>query len=144
VVIKLKEINVVGVAFIKEGKLLIVQSVRSSKNNTWTLVGGGVNEGESVVEAAIREVSEEIHNGFTIREEDLKPLMSFKECASSDPNTSIIMTMFLCTKEIDVYLSADFEILKYHWYKLGESQFKISSAIRDHFLPFAINEGLMY
>lgn len=137
--------NVVGIAFIKDGKLLIVQSVRSSKNNIWTMVGGGVEEGESEVEAAIREVSEEIHNGFTISEEDLKPVMCFKESASSDPNLSIMMTIFICSKSLEhVYLTPDFEILKYHWYKLGDTNYKISSAIRDHFIPFAVNEGLMY
>ena len=136
--------NVVGVAFIKDGKLLILQSVRSSKNNIWTLVGGGVEDGETEVEAAIREVREEIHNGFEIHEEDLIPVMCFKEAASSDPELTIIMTMFICTKEIDTYFSPDFEILRYHWYKLGESKYKISSAIRDHFIPFAVNEGLMY
>ena len=136
--------KVVGIAFINDGKLLIVQSVRSSHNNIWTMIGGGIEDGETEVEAAIREVSEEIHNGFTIHEEDLKPVMSFKESAASDPELEIIMTMFICTKPIDVALSPDFEILKYHWYKLGESDYKISSAIRDHFIPFAVNEGLMY
>ena len=96
-----KEKKVVGVAFIKDGKILIVQSVRSSKNNIWTLVGGGVEDGETEVEAAIREVREEIHNGFEIHEEDLIPVMCFKEAASSDPELTIIMTMFICTKEID-------------------------------------------
>lgn len=136
--------RVVGVAFIHEGKLLIVQSVRSSKNNIWTLVGGGVEIGETEVEAAIREVREEIHNGFEIKEEDLKPLMCFKECASSDPTLTIIMTMFICKKSLDeTYFSSDLEILKYHWYKLGEKNYKISSAIRDHFIPFAVAEGLL-
>lgn len=139
-----KEKKVVGVAFIEDGKLLIVQSVRSSKNNVWTLVGGGVEEGETEVEAAIREVGEEIHNNFTIKEEDLRPLMSFKECASSDPDLDIVMTMFICTKKIDVSFSRDNEILHYHWYKLGDTNYKISSAIRDHFIPFAVNEGLLY
>ena len=137
--------RVVGIAFIKDGKLLIVQSVRSSKNNIWTLIGGGVEKGESDVEAAIREVREEIHNGFEIKEEDLKPVMSFKETAASDPDLMIVMTMFICTKSLDnVPLSSDFEILKYHWYKVGDNTYKISSAIRDHFLPFAISEGLIY
>ena len=140
----MKEKKTVGVAFIKDGKLLIVQSVRSSKGNTWTLVGGGVNDGETEVEAAIREVSEEIHNGFEIREEDLVPLMCFKESASSDPNIDILMTLFLCQKPIDTALSSDFEILHYHWYKLGEAEYQLSSAIRDHFIPFAISEGLLY
>lgn len=137
--------RVVGVAFIKDGKLLIIQSVRSSKNNIWTLVGGGVEDGETEVEGAIREVREEIHNGFSVLEEDLKPLMCFQECAASDPSLTIQMTIFLCNKSLDnVCLSADFEVLKYHWYKIGETHYKISSAIRDHFLPFAISEGLIF
>ena len=137
--------KVVGVAFIQDGKILIVQSVRSSKNNIWTLVGGGVDEGETEVEAAIREVREEIHSGFEIKEEDLKPVMCFKEAAASDPELQIIMTMFICTKSLEgVPLTQDFEVLKYHWYHLGESEYHISSAIRDHFIPFAVNEGLLY
>ena len=36
--------KVVGIAFIEDGKLLIVQSLRSSKTNSWTFVGGGVEE----------------------------------------------------------------------------------------------------
>ena len=141
----MKEKKTVAIAFLKDGKLLIVQSVRSSHNNVWTMVGGGVEPGESEVEAAIREVSEEIHNGFEIKEEDLKPVMCFKESAASDPNLTIMMTIFLCTKPLDeVPFSSDFEILKYHWYKVGEKEYKLSSAIRDHFLPFAISEGLIY
>ncbi len=136
--------KVIGVAFIKDGKLLIVQSVRSSKNNVWTLIGGGVDSGETEVVAAIREVSEEIHNGFEIKEEDLLPVMCFKEAASSDPETTIIMTIFICTKEIDTYFSPDHEILRYHWYSLGEKEYQLSSAIRDHFIPFAIDEGVLY
>lgn len=139
-----KEKKVVGVAFIQDGHLLIVQSVRSSKNNVWTLVGGGVEEGETEVEAAIREVSEEIHNNFTVKEENLKPLMCFKESASSDPELDILMTIFICNKPLDVALVRDHEILHYHWYKLGDTKYKISSAIRDHFIPFAVNEGLLY
>ena len=71
--------KVVGVAFIEDGKLLIVQSHKSSKTNSWTLVGGGVEDGETLVEAAIREVSEEIHNNFKISESDLEQLFTFSK-----------------------------------------------------------------
>ena len=71
--------KVVGVAFIENGKLLIVQSHKSSKTNSWTLVGGGVEVGETLIEAAIREVSEEIHNNFTISESDLEQLSTFSK-----------------------------------------------------------------
>lgn len=71
--------KVVGIAFIEDGKLLIVQSHKSSKTNSWTLVGGGVKVRETLVEAAIREVSEEIHNNFTISESDLEQLFTFSK-----------------------------------------------------------------
>lgn len=134
----------VGVAFIKDGKLLVVQSVRSSKTDSWTFVGGGVEAGETEIEACIREVSEEIHNGFTINEDDLIPLLSFREVAASDPNLMIQMSLFLSKKEIDVELIPNEEILHYHWYKIGEVSFNVSSSIRDHFIPYAIEKGLMF
>ena len=37
--------KVVGIAFVENGKLLIVQSHKSSKTNSWTFIGGGVEEG---------------------------------------------------------------------------------------------------
>lgn len=140
----MKEKKVVGIAFIRDGKLLIVKSVRSSKNNFWTLIGGGVEEGETDVEAALREIKEELHNDFEAFEEDLKPVMCFRETAASDPELMITMTIFMCSKQITSCLSTNEEIIGYHWYKVGETNYKISSAIRDHFLPFAISEGLIY
>ena len=135
--------KVVGVAFIENGKLLIVQSHRSSKTNSWTFVGGGVEEGETLVEAAIREVSEEIHNNFSITTYDLEELFTFREHAASDPNKMIEMTVFLSKKKIDVPLKKNEEILHYHWYSLGED-YNISSSIKDHFLQKKKKNNLIY
>lgn len=135
--------KVVGIAFIENGKLLIVQSHRSSKTNSWTFVNGGVEEEETLIEAAIREVVEEIHNNFNITEDDLEELFTFQEHAASDPNKIIEMTVFLSKKKIDVPLTTNDEILHYHWYKLGEN-YNISSSIRDHFLPYAKKNNLIY
>ena len=135
--------KVVGIAFIEDGKLLIVQSLRSSKTNSWTFVGGGVEEGETLVEAAVREVGEEIHNNFVITPGDLEELFTFKEHAASDPNKMIEMTVFLSKKKIDVPLTTNAEILHYHWYKLGED-YNISSSIKEHFLPYAQKNNLIY
>ena len=135
--------KVVGIAFIENGKLLIVQSHRSNKTNSWTFVGGGVEEGETLIKAAIREVGEEIHNNFNITADDLVELFTFKEHAASDQNKIIEMTVFLSKKKIDVPLTTNDEILHYHWYKLGEN-YNISSSIRDHFLPYAKKNNLIY
>lgn len=138
---KLKK--VVGIAFIEDGKLLIVKSVRSSKTNSWTLIGGGVETGETEITAALREVNEEIGQGFEFCEEDLLPIMCFKELAASDSDIVIEFNMFLALKPIHVSLIPNDEILDYHWYKIGESDYKLSSSIVDHFLPYAIQKGLI-
>jgi 8-oxo-dGTP diphosphatase len=47
-------------AILRDGKILMVRHQNNGRNY-WTLPGGGVNEGESLEQAAIREVLEETH-----------------------------------------------------------------------------------
>ncbi len=135
--------RVVGVAFVEDGKLLVVKSIRSSMTNSWTLVGGGVETGETEITAALREVNEEIGQGFEFCEEDLLPIMCFKEAAASDSDITIEFNMFLALKPIHVSLIPNDEILDYHWYKIGETEYNLSSSIVDHFLPYAIQKGII-
>ena len=135
--------RVVGIAFIKNNKILIVQSRRSKKTNSYTFVGGGVKKGEQVINAALREVREEIHNGFEIRQSDLSPILCFKEPAASDKRLMIEMTIFLCHKEIDVSFTTNAEIIDYHWYSIGEKNYNVSSSIKDHFIPYALDTGIL-
>lgn len=131
----MKNKEVVGIAFIENNKLLIVQSRKSSKTNSYTFIGGGVEKGETLIEAAKREVSEEIHSGFTINDDELELVFEQTEQAASDPNLTIRMHVFLAHKKIDVPLVPNEEILIYHWYTLGED-YNVSNSIRD-FLNFA-------
>ena len=135
--------QVVGIAFIENNKLLIAQSVKSSKTNSYTFIGGGVEEGESLIEAAMREVQEEIHNGFTITPEELDLVLTFREHAASDPNKIIEMNIFVAKKKIDVPLTTNEEIIDYHWYTPFDEKYHVSSSIYDHFLPYAIENGLL-
>lgn len=137
-------IYVVGTAFVKEGQLLISMSKRSSKKGKYTLVGGGVEKGETFKEAARREIREEIANGFDIEENQLKEILCFKEPALSDPSLTIEMHMMMSLKEIDVELLPNSEILDYRWYTLGEDDCILASAIKDHFIPWAIENNIMY
>ena len=127
--------QVVGIAFIENNKLLIVQSKKSSKTNSYTFIGGGVENGETLLEAAIREVSEEIHNGFTISPSELELVMTKKEVAASDPNKQIEMHTFIAHKKINVELTTNEEIIDYHWYSIGED-YNVSNSIKD-FLEYA-------
>lgn len=133
--------QVVGIAFIENNKLLIVQSKKSSKTNFYTFIGGGVEGGETLQEAAIREVSEEIHNGFTISPSELELVMTKKEQAASDPNKKIEMHTFIAHKNIDVELTPNEEILEYHWYSIGED-YNVSNSIKD-FLAYALENNIL-
>lgn len=133
--------QVVGIAFIANNRLLIVQSKKSSKTNSYTFIGGGVEAGETLVEAACREVSEEIHNGFTIKPKELELVMTKKEHAASDPNKMIEMHTFIAHKKIDVALTTNEEILEYHWYAIGED-YNVSNSIKD-FLEYAVSHNIM-
>ena len=57
---KIKE--VVGVAFIENNKLLIVQSRKSSKTNSYTFIGGGVEVGETL----LKRLKEKLVKKYTV------------------------------------------------------------------------------
>ncbi|MDD4706281.1 MAG: NUDIX domain-containing protein [Bacilli bacterium] len=135
---------VVGTAFIKDGSLLISMSERSSKKGKYTLIGGFVDEGETIKEAARRECQEEIGNGFDINEEELLIIKTYREPALSDPNLLIEMNLLLALKNIDVELVPNDEILEYRWFKLGDDDSILSTAVRDHFIPWAVENNVMY
>lgn len=137
-------IYVVGIAFVKNGKLLISMSHRSAKKGKYTLVGGGVEKGETLKEAAIRECQEEISNGFDIKEEELKEILCFREPALSDPNINIEMHMMLSLKDIDVKIEPNEEIVEYKWFKLGDDESVLATAIKDHFIPWAKENKVLY
>lgn len=137
-------IYVVGTAFIRDGKLLISMSQRSAKKGRYTLVGGGVEKGETFKEAARRECQEEISNGFDIKEEEMKEILNFREPALSDSTLTIEMHMMLALKDVDVELMPNDEIIEYKWFKLGDDDSQLASAIKDHFIPWAIENRIMY
>ena len=132
--------DVVGIAFIKNNKLLVSKSHTSK--GIYTFVGGKVKEGENIYTASKRECEEEIP-GLKISENDFKLVLDFMEHATSDYNLIIHMHILVATKEIDVPLKTSDEILEYHWYSLDENPNILSSSIKDHFLPFAKENGLM-
>lgn len=137
-------IYVVGTAFVKDGKLLISMSQRSSKKGKFTLVGGGVEKGETFKEAARREIQEEIGRGFDIEEDELKEILCFREPALSDPTLPIEMHMMLALKDAPDELFPNDEILEYRWFSLGDDESILASAIKDHFIPWAIENKIMY
>ncbi len=142
----LRKVNqVVGIAFIKDGKLLICESVRSARVGEFTLIGGGVEEGEEPIDACVREAKEEINYNFDVKQSDFEEIKSYIEQAASDPNILIQMHIFIAKKDINMeFVPSNKEILEYHWYSLGEKARNLSSSIRNYVIPYAVQKGLMY
>ena len=124
-------IYVVGTAFISNGKVLVSMSQRSSKKGKYTLVGGGVEKGETFKEAARRECLEEIANGFNIEERELEEILCFREAALSDPNLTIEMHMMLAHKKIDVELLPNDEIIEYKWHGINDDEEEMKRLFRQ-------------
>ena len=92
----------------------------------------------------LRKRQEEIANGFDIKEEELKEILCFREPALSNPEIMIEMHMMLALKDIDVKLEPNDEIIEYKWFTLGDDDSQLASAIRDHFIPWAKENNILY
>ena len=138
-----KYLQVVGIAFFKDKKLLLSKSHNCKNNNLYTLVGGKIDKGETILEAAVRECKEEISFNFDIKETDFLPILNFKEVAASDPNLIIDMHMLISKKDIDVPLKTSDEIIDYKWYSLNESQDILCASIKNHLIDYAIDHNLL-
>ena len=134
--------KVVGIAYIKDGKLLVCMSQRSSKQGKYTLIGGGVEPGETSEQAIIRESREE--TGFELKSGEFYKVSSFTEGAASDPNLLIDMDVFVYSGEFSQNLQTSDEILKFKWYDISEDASDLSSSITCHLLQWAIEKGLLY
>lgn len=129
--------QVVTMAFIKERKLLVVKSVRSARQNMYTLIGGLVEDNETLMEACIREAKEEINKDLIIHAHDLEEIATFVEGAASDASMIIEIHLFICKKELDIELIPDLEILEYKYIDSMTEDIILSSSITDYFLPYA-------
>ena len=63
-----------GIVLRKDNKILLIKEVLEDKKEHWIFPGGGVDFGESVENAALREVKEEI--GIDV---EIKDFLGFKE-----------------------------------------------------------------
>ena len=82
---------VVGTMFFNDNKLLID---KPRKRSTYQMVGGGVEDGETPLQAAIRECYEELGSHVELDERLFELVMDFDEIATSDPNKKIHFYVF--------------------------------------------------
>lgn len=132
--------KVVGTLFFKEGKLLID---KPRKRPTYQMVGGSVEEFETVYEAAIRECYEELGKNAVFDPNKVIPFMDFDEIATSDQKTLIHMYIFYYEGELKGELSCSEEIENFMWFGAKDDMSILSNTLKNEIVPICIQKGLI-
>ena len=133
--------NVVGTMFFKDGRLLID---KPRKRQTFQMIGGGVEEGETPLKAAIRECHEELGNNAIFDESKFELIMDFQEIATSDQTTKIHFFVFKYNGELKGEITTSEEIEKFMWFGIDDDKNLLSNTLKNEVVPYCIQEGLIY
>ena len=129
-------LEITAVAFLREGEdgaeLL---AVRKRGTGSYMQVGGKLEPGESAIEAALREVEEEL--GVRLRAEDLEPLGDFEAVAANEPSTRVRSTVFRCRTALPEPLSVRAELADHRWLLVSEPGPgpRLAPLMTEHILP---------
>ena len=139
----MKEANnmkVVGTMFFKDNKLLID---KPRKRQTYQMIGGKVEEGESVLDAAIRECHEELGAKTIFDHELFELVMEFDEIATSDGKTPIHFYVFKYNGELQGKLSVSEEIEEFKWYTTADGKDILSNTLKNEVIPYCLKNNLI-
>ena len=134
-------LNVVGTMFFKDGKLLID---KPRKRPTFQMIGGAVEEGETILEAAIRECHEELGDKAIFDESKIIPVMDFIEIATSDSTKKIHMHIFKYEGILEGELTESLEIEKFMWFGVNDDINLLSNTLKNEVVPYCIENKLIY
>ena len=134
-------LKVVGTMFFKDGKLLIA---KPRKRPTFQMIGGSVEEGETTLEAAIRECHEELGDKAIFDESKITSVMDFEEIATSDPTKKIHMHIFKYDGELEGELTTSSEIESFMWFGQNDDVNLLSNTLKNEILPYCIENKLIY
>ena len=135
-----KILEVVGTMFFKDGKLLID---KPRKKPTFQMIGGKVEDGESIRDAAIRECHEELGEKAIFDENLLEFVMDFEEIATSDPSKRIHMNIFQYKGELKGELTVSEEIEQFMWFGADDDRNILSNTLKNEIVPYCIKNGLI-
>ena len=132
--------NVVGTMFFKNQKLLID---KPRKRLTYQMIGGRVEEGETPLEAAIRECREELGDEAIFDSSLIDLVMEFDEIATSDGKTPIHFYVFKYNGELKGKIKTSDEIESFKWYESKDGQEILSNTLKNEVVPYCLNKRLI-
>ena len=132
--------NVVGTMFFKDEKLLID---KPSKRQTYQMIGGRVENGETPLEAAIRECHEELGNEAIFNPDLIELVMQFDEIATSDGKTPIHFYVFKYNGLLEGNLNISEEIESFKWYESSDGTDILSNTLKNEVVPYCLKKNLI-
>ena len=133
-------LKVVGTIFLNDNKLLID---KPRKGPTYQMIGGRIEEGETPLEAAIRECHEELGNRAIFDETKFELVMDFVETATSDPNLKIHFHLFHYLGNLEGELTTSEEIESFTWYDTTNKGAILSHVLNNKVIPYCLENKLI-
>ena len=132
--------NVVGTMFFKDEKLLID---KPRKRQTYQMIGGRVEEGETPLEAAVRECHEELGDEAIFDSKLIELVMEFDEIATSDGKTPIHFYVFKYNGILEGKLNISDEIENFKWYESSDGTDILSNTLKNEVVPYCLKKNLI-
>ena len=132
--------EVVGTMFFDKQKLLID---KPRKRPTSQMIGGRVEDGESPLDAAIRECHEELGNEAIFDSSLIELVMEFDEIATSDGTTPIHFYVFKYNGKLKGKIKTSDEIESFKWYESKDGQEILSNTLKNEVVPYCISKKLI-
>jgi len=132
--------KVVGTMFFQNKKLLID---KPRKRPTYQMLGGRVEDGETPLQAAIRECREELGDEAIFDENLFKLVMEFDEIATSDGVTPIHFYVFQYNGTLKGRLKTSDEIEEFKWYNSECDKEILSNTLKNEVVPYCIENNLI-
>ena len=132
--------KVVGTMFFDRNKLLID---KPRKRPTFQMIGGRVEDGETPLEAAIRECHEELGKNASFDESQFELVMEFDEIATSDGVTPIHFYVFKYNGILKGNLETSEEIEKFLWYDSSMENNILSNTLKNEVIPYCLRKKLI-
>lgn len=132
--------KVVGTLFIEDKKLLLD---KPRKRPTHQMIGGRVEDDETVLQAAIREAHEELGENSIFDESAFEQVLEFDEIATSDGITPIHFYVFMYKGKLEGDISTSDEIESFLWYETSMGEDMLSNTLKHVVIPYCKENNLI-